>query len=46
MTDVTALVVTRGALEHEASRSTWMRALIEAAVERFVELDRPGAPRA
>jgi serine/threonine-protein kinase len=40
-TDVTALLVTRSALEHEVSRNTWMRALIEAAVQRFVELDRP-----
>jgi serine/threonine protein kinase len=42
ITDVKALLVTRSALEHEVSRNTWMRALIEAAVERFVELDRPG----
>ena len=42
MTDVTALLVTRNALEQEISRNTWMRAFIEAAVERFVELDRPG----
>jgi serine/threonine protein kinase len=40
-TDVTALLVTRGALEQEVSRNTWMRAFVQAAVERFVELDRP-----
>jgi serine/threonine-protein kinase len=43
VTDVSALLVTRAALEQELSRSGWMRALVEAAVARFVELDRPGA---
>ncbi|HYR95095.1 MAG TPA: protein kinase [Candidatus Binatus sp.] len=42
-TDVTALLVTRSALEQEVRRNGWMRALIEAAVERFVEVDRPPA---
>jgi serine/threonine-protein kinase len=45
-TDVTALVVTREALEQEFGRASWMRAFVDAAIERFVELDevRRGAP--
>jgi serine/threonine-protein kinase len=40
-TDVTALVVTRDTLEREVAQRSWMRAFVQAAVERFVELDRP-----
>jgi len=45
-TDVTALVVTRDALEQEFGRAGWMRAFVEAAIERFVERDEltRGAP--
>ena len=39
-TDVTALVVTRGALERELSRNEWLRAFVRAVAERFVDLDR------
>jgi len=39
-TDVTALVVTRAALERELDRSEWLRAFVRAVAERFVELDR------
>jgi eukaryotic-like serine/threonine-protein kinase len=39
-TDVTALVVTRAALERELDRSDWLRAFVRAVAERFVELDR------
>jgi CRP-like cAMP-binding protein len=39
LTDVTALVVTRAALERELARSGWVRAFITAAVARFAELD-------
>lgn len=39
LTDVTALVVTRDALEQELARASWMRTFVDAAVERFVELD-------
>jgi serine/threonine-protein kinase len=38
-TDVTALVVTREALEQELGRASWMRAFVEAAIVRFAELD-------
>jgi serine/threonine protein kinase len=38
-TDVTALVVTREALEREFQRASWMRVFVDAAIERFVELD-------
>src|SRR5262249_19436323 len=38
-TDVTALVVTRQALEQEFQRASWMRVFVDAAIERFVELD-------
>ncbi len=39
LTDVTALVVTRDAFEHELTRASWMRPFFDAAVARFVELD-------
>ena len=39
VTDVTALVVTREALERELGRSGWMRAFVEAGIVRFAELD-------
>ena len=39
VTDVTALVVTREALEQELGRASWMRAFVEAAIARFAELD-------
>jgi serine/threonine protein kinase len=39
ITDVTALVVTREALEQEFGRASWMRAFVDAAIERFAELD-------
>lgn len=39
LTDVTALVVTRESLESELGRAGWMRAFVQAAVERFAELD-------
>ncbi len=39
LTEVAVLVVTREALEQEFGRASWMRALLEAAVERFAELD-------
>ena len=39
LTDVGVLVVTRESLEQELERSTWMRAFIRAAGERFIELD-------
>jgi serine/threonine-protein kinase len=38
--DVSVLVVTRMALERELEQSSWMRAFVRAAVERFAELDR------
>jgi serine/threonine-protein kinase len=40
-TDVSVLVVTRAALEREIEHSSWMRAFVRAAIDRFVELDRP-----
>jgi CRP-like cAMP-binding protein len=40
VTDVTALVVTPDALERELGRASWMRAFVEAAVVRFIELDQ------
>jgi serine/threonine protein kinase len=43
--DVTVLVVTRAALERELEQSSWMRAFVKAAVERFAELDRREASR-
>ena len=48
VTDVTALVVTPAALEHELGRASWLRVFVEAAIARFVELDEvrrrtPGA---
>jgi CRP-like cAMP-binding protein len=39
LTDVTALVVTPAALEQELERASWMRAFVEAAIVRFIELD-------
>jgi serine/threonine-protein kinase len=39
VTDVTALVVTREALQQELGRASWMRAFVEAAIVRFAELD-------
>ena len=48
MTDVTALVVTRAALDQELARASWVRVLIDTAVRRFAALDgerftpRPG----
>ena len=39
-TDVTALVVTRAALERELSRNEWLGAFVRAVAERFVDLDR------
>ncbi len=39
MTDVSALIVTPEAIEHELRRATWMRAFVETAIERFAELD-------
>jgi hypothetical protein len=38
-TEVTALVVTRAALERELDRNAWLRAFVQAVAERFVELD-------
>jgi hypothetical protein len=48
-TEVTALVVTRGALERELARTEWLGAFVRAVAERFVELDhqvnrRPSQP--
>lgn len=39
-TEVSALRVTRGALDCELGRSEWLRAFVEALAERFIELDR------
>ena len=39
VTDVMALVVTRQALEREIGRASWVRAFVEAGIERFAELD-------
>jgi serine/threonine-protein kinase len=39
-TDVTAIVVTREALERELDRSPWLRAFVRAVALRFVDLDR------
>jgi eukaryotic-like serine/threonine-protein kinase len=39
MTDVTALVVTRDALERELERAGLMRSFVEAGIARFAELD-------
>lgn len=39
-TDVTALVVTRAALERELDRSHWLGAFVRAIAERFVDVDR------
>jgi serine/threonine protein kinase len=39
ITDVTALVVTRETLEQEFGRASWMRVFVDAAIERFAELD-------
>ena len=39
-TDVTALVVTRAALERALSRNEWLGAFVRAVAERFVDLDR------
>lgn len=39
-TEVTALVVTHAALEHELARSSWMRAMVRATADRFAEADR------
>ncbi|HKP60365.1 MAG TPA: cyclic nucleotide-binding domain-containing protein [Polyangiales bacterium] len=39
-TDVTAIVVTREALDRELDRSPWLRAFVRAVALRFVDLDR------
>jgi serine/threonine-protein kinase len=39
-TDVTALLVTRTALERELDRNEWLKAFVRALAERFVDLDR------
>jgi eukaryotic-like serine/threonine-protein kinase len=39
-TDVTALVVTRAALERELDRSQWLGAFVRAIAQRFVDVDR------
>jgi eukaryotic-like serine/threonine-protein kinase len=39
-TDVTALVVTRAALERELDRSQWLGVLVRAIAQRFVDVDR------
>lgn len=39
-TDVTALVVTRAALERELDRSLWLGAFVRAIAQRFVDVDR------
>jgi serine/threonine protein kinase len=39
-TEVTALVVTRAALERELDRNEWLKAFVSALAERFVDLDR------
>jgi hypothetical protein len=38
--DVTAMVVTRAALERELARNEWLRAFVRAVAVRFVDLDR------
>jgi serine/threonine-protein kinase len=38
--DVTALVVTRRALEQEFARAGWMRVFVDAAVQKFASLDQ------
>ncbi|MEW6272069.1 MAG: protein kinase [Thermodesulfobacteriota bacterium] len=43
LTDVAALRVDRHALDRELARSTWMRAFLDAAAARFLELDRSEA---
>jgi serine/threonine-protein kinase len=43
--DVSVLVVTQAALERELEQSSWMRAFVRAAVERFAELDRRESSR-
>ncbi|MGH7895218.1 MAG: cyclic nucleotide-binding domain-containing protein, partial [Candidatus Binatia bacterium] len=40
MTDVTALVITRPALDEELARASWMRVFVDAAVHRFASLDQ------
>jgi CRP-like cAMP-binding protein len=39
LTDVSAFVVTRDALERKLDRASWLRAFVDAGVRRFVELD-------
>jgi serine/threonine-protein kinase len=39
-TDVTALVVTRSALERELDRNEWLGAFVRAVASRFVDIDR------
>jgi serine/threonine-protein kinase len=39
-TEVTALLVTRAALERELDRNEWLKAFVRALAERFVDLDR------
>jgi CRP-like cAMP-binding protein len=39
-TAVTALVVTRAALERELDRSQWLGAFVRAVAQRFVDVDR------
>jgi CRP-like cAMP-binding protein len=39
-TDVTLLKVTREALERELERSDWLRSVVAALAERFIELDQ------
>jgi serine/threonine protein kinase len=43
MEDVTALVVTRPALEREFARASWMRIFVDAAVQKFAALDQERA---
>jgi serine/threonine protein kinase len=40
MEDVTALVITRQALEREYARAAWMRVFVDAAVQKFASLDQ------
>ena len=39
-TEVSVLVVTREALDQELDRRVWLRALVEAMAERYLEMDR------
>ncbi len=40
LTEVRALVVTRDSLNRELAASSWMRAFVQTAAERFLEADR------